>query len=128
MPHRWPPGSRIAFPPMFGQAEGGDLELRDYLRVLSHRKRLIVLVVLAVLGGALISSLLQTPVYQATAEVLPQGSLAGSSGNQTANTGVAQATQLEIVTSEPVRAIVAKKLGRAPRATATAGAKTQVIK
>src|SRR6266513_2738240 len=107
--------------PMFGQDEGSDLELRDYLRVLSNRKRAIILLVLAVLGGALAASLLQTPVYEASAEVLPQGGSLSAPASQTANTAALQATQLEIVTSEPVRTLVAKKLGRAPKATATGG-------
>src|SRR5947209_18617856 len=44
--------------------------LRDYLGVLRRRRAVIALCVLIVVGAALASSFLQSPVYQGTAEVL----------------------------------------------------------
>jgi len=52
------------------EPESRELELRDYLGVLRRRKGVIALTVLIVVAAALAYSYLQTPVYEATAEVL----------------------------------------------------------
>jgi polysaccharide biosynthesis transport protein len=48
------------------------LDLRQYLNVLRRRKVPIIAVTLLVVGAALVASLLQTPIYEASAEVLLQ--------------------------------------------------------
>src|SRR5689334_22993975 len=63
------PSSRLA---AMEDAESRGLDLRDYVRILRRRAALIVTAVAVVLGAALASSLLQTPVYAAKAELLLQ--------------------------------------------------------
>ncbi|HEX9529825.1 MAG TPA: Wzz/FepE/Etk N-terminal domain-containing protein, partial [Acidimicrobiales bacterium] len=55
---------------MAAEEAGPELELRDYLRVLRRRKWTIILAVLVVLGAAITSAELQTPVYRSGALIL----------------------------------------------------------
>jgi capsular exopolysaccharide synthesis family protein len=91
-------------------AEARELNLRDYLQVLARQRRLIVFVVLVVVGIAVGVSLIQKPVYQATADVVLQGAKANQSGSTT-NASPAVSTQALFLTSPTVRKAVAAKLG-----------------
>ncbi len=48
----------------------GQLELRDYVRVLRRHRVLIVLVTAGAVGLSLLAAYLQTPVYAGTARML----------------------------------------------------------
>src|SRR5205814_6235821 len=58
----------VRFRAVAEQTESRDL--RDYARLLRRRKGLIVLVTIMVVAAAVAASLVQTPVYQARADVL----------------------------------------------------------
>jgi capsular exopolysaccharide synthesis family protein len=116
---------------MASQSETAELELRDYVRVLSRRKWMIVLAALVVLVTALGASLAQTPVYQARALLLLQPRATDSLFNP--NTGQANdpartvQTEIEILTSEPVKSAVRQQLGAAPDISASPVGQTDVI-
>lgn len=107
------------------------LELRDYLRVVRRRKWTIALVTLLVVGAAVGASLLQTPVYQGTAEVLLQAratdSLFDPNTGQRNDPVRAVATEIQVLKSRPVRDLVRKELGSAPKVAAGAKGQTDVI-
>lgn len=111
--------------------EAPELELRDYLRILRRRKWTILLVTLLVLGGAVGASLAQTPVYQGRADVLLQPrsteSLFDPNTGQRNDPARAVQTEIQVLTSRPVRELVRKELGSAPKVTATPVGQTDVI-
>ena len=89
------------------------LDLRDYLAVLRRRRWLVVLVTLVVTATAVGVSLLQTPMYEATADVLVepvrrsedttlQSILLGDSAVE---------TERRVITSRPVTERVIDDLG-----------------
>src|SRR5438270_7223708 len=98
--------------------EEGTNDLRSYLRVLRRRKGVILLALLTVVGAALAASLVQTKVYQATAELLlaprSAAAVAAASGTQPAQRSASTDTQIQIIQSAPVRNAVIKKIGSAP--------------
>ena len=108
-----------------------DLELGDYLRILARRCWTVVVATLVVGGAAVVASLLQTPVYAATAEVLLQPRRSESLFNpQTgARNDPARAVQTEIrvLRSRPVQAAVRRELGPVPRVSARPLGETDVI-
>src|SRR5437588_3785158 len=117
-------------PPMFGEPEPTDIELRDYLRVLRQRKMVIALVVIVIVGAAVGVSLLQTRLYQSRANVLIQRrsteALFSSGGGQ-ANSAQSIQTQIQLVKSDPVQAAVKKKIGAAPGVSALPVGQTDVM-
>lgn len=116
---------------MTDETAAPELELRDYLRVLRRRKGTIALAVLIVVGAALVAAALQTPVYQSSAQILLRTQDAQTLFNP--NTGQANdptramQTEIQIVTSQPVRQAVKTKLGTAPRISATPVGQTNVM-
>ena len=88
-------------------SEPPELELRDYLRVLRRRKGTVLLAVLVVIGVALAVAEIQTPVYQAKAEILLQQGAGRTLFNP--NTGQpndptrAVQTQIQVIQSSPVK-------------------------
>lgn len=106
-------------------------ELRDYLAVLRRRKWSIVACAVVVVGAALVTSLLQTPVYLGTTKVLLQpvstATLFNPSTGQRNDPARAVDTQIQVIKSEPVRAAVRRQLGVAPPVSATAVGQTDVI-
>lgn len=111
--------------------EGSAPELRDYLNVLRRRKWSIILVVLVSVSVALVASLLTTPVYQGTATVLLQPRSTDTLFNP--STGARNdpsrniATEIQVLKSEPVRAVVRDQLGSAPPVSASGVGQTDVI-
>ena len=108
-----------------------ELELRDYLRVLRRRKWFVFVAVVVVAGAALASSLVQTPVYRATAEIILQGrsteSVFDPAGVRQVEGGADAATEVRTLKSDPVRAIVRQKLGSAPSVSVRAVTETDYI-
>lgn len=110
--------------------ESSSLELSEYLRILRRRKWTIALAVIVVVGAALVSAELQTPVYRAGAEVLLQPRSTDTiytQNSQQSNPTLAVQTEIEIVKSAPVRQAVQKKLGVAPRVAVAVVGQTDVI-
>jgi polysaccharide biosynthesis transport protein len=101
-----------------GEETDGELELRDYLRVLRRRRWIVLVTIGVVVGIATIVSYLQTPVYSGTAQMLIQPR-AGTSPFEAA-TGQAVggvqfvATEIEVIKGEPVQEGVRAQLGSAP--------------
>lgn len=108
------------------------MELRDYLQVLRRRKWTILLATALVVGVAVATSLLRTPVYRATAELLLQqreteALFDPSTGNRNDPSRAVQ-TEIEVLKSQPVRAEAAKRLGgRAPKVSASQVGETDVV-
>lgn len=100
-------------------AETSSQTLRDYVRVLRRRKRLIVLIPLLTVATAVGLSLLQSPVYEGRAEVLLQNRLGDSVFGQAQQqqNKIAQ-TEIRVLKSPPVQEAVRKKLGSAPEISA----------
>jgi capsular exopolysaccharide synthesis family protein len=111
--------------------EPEELELRDYVRVLRRRKWIVVVVTVTVVAVALAVSLLQTPVYEGTAELLLQPRSTESLFDP--NTGVRSdpnrnvQTEIQVLSSRPVRDAVEEKLGSAPEVSASPVGQTDVI-
>lgn len=112
-------------------AAGDELELRDYLRVIRRRKWIIALVTLVVVGSDIGASLVQTPVYQGRAEILLQAkateSLFDPNSGQRNDPVRAVQTEIQVLKSRPVRDLVRKELGSAPKVSASPVGQTDVI-
>ncbi len=112
--------------------EDSGLELRDYLSILRRRKWTVFLCIMVVVSVALVRSFLTTPVYQGTATVLLQARSTDTLFNP--STGVrndparAVQTEIEVLKSEPVRAMVAAQLGSATSVSAAGLGETDVIR
>jgi succinoglycan biosynthesis transport protein ExoP len=87
--------------------------LRDYLAILRFRKWSIILVTFLVVGGAMLFSVRQTPLYTSEARILvqqPQVSASTTTGPQTLNLE----TEKELVTSVQVAELAANRLEGSP--------------
>ena len=113
-------------------AEQRELGLLDYVHVLRRRKGTIALVVVLVTVPTLVISLLQTPRYAGTAELLllPRSSETLFDPNSGIRTDPNREVQNEIriLTSQPVRAAVRAELGAAPKVSASPDGVTDVIR
>jgi len=112
-------------------AEPQERDLREYVRVLRRRKPVLVLSALVVMGAALFGSLVQTPVYASTAEVLRQANTSRSifqnaSGAYVDPTRAIQ-TEIRVLESQPIREAAHAKLGYAAKIKATSVGQTDVI-
>jgi succinoglycan biosynthesis transport protein ExoP len=108
-----------------------ELELRDYLGVVRRRKWTIAIITVSVVGSAVVASLVQTPVYQGVAEVLLQArstdSLFDPDSGQRNDPARAVQTEIQVLKSRPVRDLVRKELGSAPKVSASPVGQTDVI-
>lgn len=93
----------------FPQEDHG--QLREYLAILRHRKSSIILVTLLVVGGAMLFSVRQTPMYTSEARVLVQQP-AISTGTSTvaSQAQVNLETERELVASAQVADLATQKL------------------
>jgi polysaccharide biosynthesis transport protein len=117
---------------MADELEPRELNLRDFLRVLRRRKATIALTTLIVFGAALAYSLVQTPMYEATAEVIVQPRTSQQILTPSANQSGTDAkraidTELTVLQSRTVADAVRKKLGRVPAMSANTAGETDVI-
>lgn len=106
----------------------GALELRTHLRVLWRRKLTVLAVVLVLAGLGLLASIVQTPVYEAEVKLLLQAegrSLLGTSSQEDPVRKVE--TQVEVAKSDPVRAIVTRRLGPVPKARVTGLGNSDIV-
>lgn len=111
-----------------------DRDIRHYLRTLRRRKWAVAVVALVVTAAAVALSVVQTPIYQATANLLIQepattanSSVFSQTNQAQTNVSVLVGTQIEIVTSRPVRDAVAKQLGSAPPVSVAEVGQTEVV-
>lgn len=109
-----------------------DLELRDYLAVIPRRKVTILVTVAVLVGLAVVSTLLQTPVYEATAEVLVRDDPSTGTTGQVVARNPAEIeqrlrTDIEVMRSSSVRSAVAEELGYQPKVRITSKGETTVI-
>jgi polysaccharide biosynthesis transport protein len=107
----------------------GGLEPRDYLRVLRRRRWTIVAGVLGVVCASLVFSFLQTPVYSASTRVLlrPSVSVFDASAQRAVSPVLVQ-TEMQLIESQQVRALVGERLGReAPKISASAIGDTSIV-
>lgn len=115
-----------------GAVQDGELGLRDYIQILRRRKGMIALTVVLVTVPTVVISLLQTPRYAGTAQLLllPRSSETLFDPNSGVRTDPNREVQNEIriLTSQPVRAMVRAELGSAPKVSATPDGLTDVIK
>jgi polysaccharide biosynthesis transport protein len=108
-----------------------ELSLREYVDVLRRRRLVVVLVTVVVAGAALLASLLQTPVYSATAEVLLRArsteGIFDPSGGQRIDPQRAIQTEIRILRSAPIADAVREKLGYEADISASAAGQTDII-
>ncbi|MBW3575164.1 MAG: hypothetical protein KY450_09895, partial [Actinobacteria bacterium] len=108
--------------PAAGSPSPTPLDLRDYLRLIRRRKWSIIITTVGVVGAALAMSLVQTPMYQAAAQLLVQtqapSSVFDPVTGQRSDPERAVQSEILILESEPVRAKVRERLGSAPDITA----------
>jgi non-specific protein-tyrosine kinase len=97
------------------------LGFREYLRVMARRRRTIAFAVVVVCTVALASAFLQTPQYASTASLLIKPNTTATLLNPNANASSDPVrdlqTQIQVVTSQPVRGAVQAILGAAPTIT-----------
>lgn len=110
----------------------GQAELRGYMTVLRRRKAIIVLTTALVVGVSVALSLLQKPVYRASAEVLLQSRaseqiLSPDQGQASQVLQDAVQTEIRVMRSRSVRDAVAKKLGYNPAVSISAEDQTHVV-
>jgi capsular exopolysaccharide synthesis family protein len=106
----------------------GELELRHYLAVVQRRKLTILLAVVAMVGSTLAVSLLQTPVYQATSQVVFKPSSSEQIFAPQSYVAPARvATEIEVMKSRSVRDAVSAALGAVPTVQISAVAETNVV-
>ena len=114
-----------------GTDDAPELELRDYLRVIRHRKGVITASVVVVVAAALAVSFLQTKVYQGAAEVLLQPrsteTLFDPNSGERNDPARAVQTEIQVLKSRPVRDLVRDQLGDAPKVSANPIGQTDVI-
>lgn len=112
-----------------GEPQSAPANLLRYVQILSRRILWLVgIVVLCVAGGVGLSSL-QTKQYSATAQLLvePASGSVPTGGTQETVSPTDVLTDLQLVTSAPIEAAAAKKLGFTPKVTAQEVNQTDVI-
>src|SRR5947209_222722 len=92
-----------------------DLDVRRYLAGLKRRKLTILAVVVLAVATAVAISVVQKPLYAATADILlqPSGSssiFAGTSGQAQVDATLVINTEIKVIQGKPLRAEVANKL------------------
>ena len=113
-----------------------DLDARHYLRVLRHRKWVVIAFVVGTTAAAFGLSVIQTRMYQADALLLIRDRAANtgsvfSQSNAVENPTVVVQTQMQIITSRPVRDAVVAQLGPAgtsPAVNVSEVGQTDVVK
>jgi capsular exopolysaccharide synthesis family protein len=116
------------------QAHSEELDLRDYLAVLRRRKVTIAVTTGVMIVGAIVLSLLQTPQYRSTAEVLLERQSAQDLVDEAPQQGgnandEAQRiqTEVEVMRSRSVRDAVQAELGYSPSVRISAKGATSVV-
>lgn len=106
--------SNLQVPGSGAPAHTSGQSLKDYVRLLWHRKWLVVLIALLAVGGVQFLTFRQQPIYQASARMIappPAPTLVGSQINQPASTDIYRQTQAELIQSTIITELVAADLG-----------------
>ena len=105
------------------------LDLRRYLAVIRRRRAVIFLVAVATGLVALVASLLQTPVYEAHANILvqPRATESVFSDNPGRSSLNAIETEIEVLGSDPVKDGVLARLGTLPDISAARVGESEVM-
>ncbi|MGH2369038.1 MAG: Wzz/FepE/Etk N-terminal domain-containing protein, partial [Chloroflexota bacterium] len=109
--------------------EAATKDLRDYLGIAWRRRRIILIITLLVTGAAAAYSYSRPAVYAANARLLlqrSQSSILLGEGISYLDPSLL-ATEIQIIQTPPVRALVLERLGFAPSVTATAVGNTAII-
>ena len=109
--------------------EGSQPTLGSYLALLRRRKWWVIGVSVLVTLGSLGYSLIQPKAYSTSAQLLVQtpGADAAAGANVQPITQTDVLTELQLVTSAPVKAAVARQLGSVPSITAAEVGQTNII-
>src|SRR5664280_1401601 len=109
--------------------EPPEATLGTYLAVLRRRKWWVIAVTVLGLVASLGYSLSQPKAYSATAQLLvqPESASVASGASQQAITPTDVLTELQLVTSAPIKAAVGRKLGSVPSVSAAEVGQTNVI-
>ncbi len=105
---------------------GQQLQLRDYLAVLRRRRRWLVFVVVMALAGAAAWSMLQTPMYRSSAQVLMRSTATVNGPAGFADTRVL-VNEVQLATSEEFSSELASRLGYSPDVSVRAEASASVL-
>ena len=106
---------------------GSEPTVRTHLTILRQQRWWVIGTVLAGLGAGIAVSATQPRQYSATARVLIQSVTGSAASGTAAVTPTDVQTELELVTSAPVRQAVAHELGSAPAVSAAQVAQTNVL-
>src|SRR5580658_7959347 len=112
-----------------GDFEPGQDSLRSYVHVLRRRFYwILAFTILAVAAATAVSSI-QSKQYSATTQLLvsPQSGTVPISGTQQTVSPTDVLTELQLITSAPVKALATKRLGYSPKVAATELGQTNVI-
>jgi polysaccharide biosynthesis transport protein len=111
------------------EIQPAEANFRTYLHVVSRRLHWVLAITLLAVAVSLGVSLSQKKQYTATAQLLVQSSTGVASNAVTQQTvsPTDVATELELVTSAPVKALAEKKLGFVPKISAAEAGTTNVI-
>lgn len=125
--------TRTRYDPRVDHVAGDGLELRDYLRVLRRRRWTVILAMLWLAGSVLTASLLKTPRYRASGELLIAPKASETLFKQVSGPAVyndpkrAVATEIRVLESLAVEDAVAARLGYRPRLTASSSPDDNVV-
>lgn len=112
MPRSFPDAATPAATPYLGGPD--ELDVRDYLRVLTRRKRTVIASVLIFVGGALAVSFVQTSRYEAKAELALEASPSARLFGGTPGAGGpvrSPQTEVKVIESDPLQRRVEEALG-----------------
>lgn len=109
-----PEGPVGSISPVTGEHDG-ELDLRRHVRSLARRWKVVVLVIVVLTGSTLLASLRQTPLYEGTARVLlkpsSQALLTGTEGEESAGGTRRVNNEIELFSTNEIRAEVERQLG-----------------
>jgi non-specific protein-tyrosine kinase len=108
-----------------------ELGFRDYLSALRRRRFIVIAAAASALLAALVFSQLQTPRYEATAELLLRQrateALFNEDSRQRSDPTRALNTEIRVLNSGPVQEIVQRKIGAVPEVSGTPIGQTDVV-
>jgi capsular exopolysaccharide synthesis family protein len=121
-----------SLPPVASEDSASAAAFRDYLRVLRSRRYIVLFAVLIITGSAIAVSVVQTPVYSASAQVLLKPANADTVFNpatgQVTDPTRAIETEVQLLEGQPIRDAVRAELGHAPPVKSSVIGQTNVIR
>jgi capsular exopolysaccharide synthesis family protein len=102
------------------------MSLRDYLAVIRRRQWVLIVMLVVAVAATVISTLLQTPMYRASADILVRQSAGLSGGSQAAATP-SLANEVRLAESQEVRETLAELIGFSPQTSVRAASGASVL-